>query len=61
VGDETWSVLAGEFDARQLMDVIFTVGTYEMVAFALRSFAVEPEPDLGPYLPAAPGPVHRAD
>ncbi|ADP82415.1 carboxymuconolactone decarboxylase family protein [Pseudofrankia inefficax] len=55
VGDETWSVLAHEFDERQLMDVIFTVGTYEMVAFALRSFAVEPEPDLAPYLPVATG------
>jgi AhpD family alkylhydroperoxidase len=54
VSSETWSVLAGEFDTQQLMDLIFTVGTYEMVAFALRSFEVEPEPDLKPYLPQDP-------
>jgi AhpD family alkylhydroperoxidase len=52
VSTETWGVLAGEFDDRQLMDIVFTVGTYEMVAFALRSFAVEPEADLVRYLPA---------
>jgi AhpD family alkylhydroperoxidase len=53
VSSETWAVLAREFDERQLLDVIFTIGTYEMVAFALRSFAVDPEPDLVPFLPAA--------
>ncbi|MGF7233408.1 MAG: carboxymuconolactone decarboxylase family protein [Frankia sp.] len=51
VSSDTWGVLAGELDDQQLMDVVFTVGTYEMVAFALRSFAVEPEADLVPYLP----------
>lgn len=50
VGDDTWDVLAKEFDEQQLMDVVFTVGTYEMVAFALRSFGVEPEPDLAPHI-----------
>lgn len=52
VSSETWEILAREFSAKQLMDLVFTVGTYEMVAFALRSFAVEPEPDLAPFLPA---------
>lgn len=50
VDDGTWEVLAKEFDERQLMDVVFTVGTYEMVAFALRSFGVEPEADLAPHI-----------
>ena len=50
VADDTWDVLAKEFDEQQLMDLIFTVGTYEMVAFALRSFGVEPEPDLAPHM-----------
>ncbi|UGQ13804.1 carboxymuconolactone decarboxylase family protein [Yinghuangia sp. ASG 101] len=50
VGDDAWDVLAKEFDEQQLMDVIFTVGTYETVAFALRSFGVEPEADLAPHI-----------
>ena len=54
VSSGTWSMLAGEFDDQQLMDLIFTVGTYEMVAFAIRSFAVEPEPGLLPVLSRQP-------
>lgn len=51
VSSATWAALAGEFDERQLMDVVFTIGTYEMLAMALRSFGVEPEEALVPYLP----------
>lgn len=51
IGDDTWAVLAGEFDREQLMDVVFTVGCYSMLATALRSFGVRPEPGLVPYLP----------
>lgn len=51
VAEQTWTVLAGELDEEQLMDLVFTIGTYAMVAMALRSFGVEPEPALLPYLP----------
>ncbi|MEV5647190.1 carboxymuconolactone decarboxylase family protein [Nocardia sp. NPDC052254] len=51
VSADTWQVLAGEFDENQLMDIVFTIGTYDMLAMALRSFGVEPEADLEPYLP----------
>jgi alkylhydroperoxidase family enzyme len=46
VADATWAVLADQLDARQLMDVVFTVGTYEVLAMALRSFGVELDDDL---------------
>lgn len=51
ISAETWGVLAGEWDEQRLMDVVFTIGTYEMLAMALRSFGVEPEEGLVPYLP----------
>ncbi|MBO0852390.1 MAG: carboxymuconolactone decarboxylase family protein [Nocardia sp.] len=51
VGTPTWKILAGEFDERQLMDIVFTVGTYDMLAMAMRSFGIEPDEDLKPYLP----------
>lgn len=54
IGDDTWAVLSVEFDSRQLMDVVFTVGCYSMLATALRSFEVRPEPGLVPYLPDHP-------
>jgi AhpD family alkylhydroperoxidase len=46
VTDETWSVLASELDERQLMDVVFTVGAYDLIAMAFRSFGVELDDDL---------------
>jgi AhpD family alkylhydroperoxidase len=51
IEDPTWAALAEELTENQLMDVVFTVGTYAMVAMALRSFGVEPEAALTQYLP----------
>jgi len=46
VGDATWATLAGELDTEQLMDLVFTVGAYEIVAMAFKSFGVELDADL---------------
>ena len=46
VDGETWNVLADELDPRQLIDLVFTVGAYETLAMAFRSFGVEPDDDL---------------
>jgi alkylhydroperoxidase family enzyme len=46
VTDETWEVLAGGFEAEQLMDLVFTVGAYDLLAMAFRSFGVPLDDDL---------------
>jgi AhpD family alkylhydroperoxidase len=46
ISDSTWAVLANELDDQQLMDVVFTVGAYEILAMAFRSFGVELDADL---------------
>jgi alkylhydroperoxidase family enzyme len=46
VTDATWTVLAGELDEQQLMDLVFTVGAYDLLAMAFRSFGVELDDDL---------------
>jgi len=46
VADETWAVLAAALDEQQLMDLVFTVGAYDLLAMAMRSFAVELDADL---------------
>jgi alkylhydroperoxidase family enzyme len=46
IGDATWAVLAEGLDDQQLMDLVFTVGAYEVLAMALRSFGVELDGDL---------------
>jgi AhpD family alkylhydroperoxidase len=46
VGDVTWAALAAELDEQQLMDVVFTVGAYDLLAMALQSFGVQLDEDL---------------
>ncbi len=40
ISDATWSDLAARYDTKQLMDVVFTVGQYNLVSIALRTFRV---------------------
>jgi AhpD family alkylhydroperoxidase len=46
IADHTWADLAEELDDQQLMDVVFTVGAYDLLAMALRSFDVDLDDDL---------------
>lgn len=46
VTDTTWKQLAAELDDQQLMDVVFTVGAYDLLAMAFRSFGVQLDDDL---------------
>ncbi|MEU6541179.1 carboxymuconolactone decarboxylase family protein [Streptomyces sp. NPDC047000] len=47
LSDGTYAALAKELDERQLLDFVFTVGAYGMLAAALNTFGVEPDPDPG--------------
>ncbi len=49
IGEETYAVLAGKLDAQQLMDVVFTVGAYDLFAMAMRTFDVDLDDDLRRY------------
>lgn len=46
VSDATWAVLAATLDEQQLMDVVFTVGAYDALAMAMRSFGMDLDADL---------------
>jgi AhpD family alkylhydroperoxidase len=46
VADATWAALAGELDEQQLMDLVFTVGAYDTLAMAFRSFGIVLDDDL---------------
>jgi alkylhydroperoxidase family enzyme len=50
IGDETYAALSSELDTQQLMDIVFTVGAYEVFAMAMRTFDVDLDDDLEPYL-----------
>jgi 4-carboxymuconolactone decarboxylase len=46
IGDETWNALAETYDTRQMMDLVFAVGQYNLVSMALNSFGVQLDPGL---------------
>jgi alkylhydroperoxidase family enzyme len=49
VSDATWAALASSYSTEQMMDVVFTVGQYNLVSWALNSFGVP----LDDFLPGA--------
>lgn len=40
VTDETWASLASHFDRHQLMDLVFTIGHYVMLSWAIAAFGM---------------------
>ena len=49
VSDATWNTLSERYNKRQLMDLVFTIGQYNLVSWALNSLGVP----LDDYLPGA--------
>lgn len=43
IEDDTWARLAAQFDERQLVELVFVVGTYTCLAMAFNSFGLELE------------------
>jgi alkylhydroperoxidase family enzyme len=56
IGDETWGVLSAELDAEQLLDVIFTAGCYETLAWMMSSLELDLDPDLEAHLTGSGSP-----
>ncbi|MBA9005389.1 carboxymuconolactone decarboxylase family protein [Thermomonospora cellulosilytica] len=46
LSEQTYAELAEVYDTRQLMDLVFTVGTYGLLATACNTFGVELDPGL---------------
>jgi 4-carboxymuconolactone decarboxylase len=46
VTDATWDLLSDQLDRHQLMDLVFTVGAYEVLAMAFNTFGLAMDPGL---------------
>ena len=49
VSDATWHTLSERYNTQQMMDLVFTIGTYNLLSWALNSLGVP----LDDYLPGA--------
>jgi len=46
IADATWASLCEQYDTQRLMDLVFTVGQYNMVSMALNTLGVQLEPGV---------------
>ena len=46
IGDDTWTVLSAQLTTEQILDLIFTAGSYGMLAWMVASLGVELDDDL---------------
>ena len=46
LSDDTWASLSKTYSTKQMMDLVFTVGQYNLVSMALNSFGVQLDPGL---------------
>jgi 4-carboxymuconolactone decarboxylase len=57
ISDATWATLTERYDEEQCMDLVFAIGQYHLVSFALNAFGVERDDGLAdgevPFPPAA--------
>ena len=54
VSDETWQLLSKDFDRKQLMDLVFTIGAYDLLAVAMNTFGLQLDPGLPGFPPQSP-------
>ena len=46
IDDETWAVLAEQLDERELVELVFVVGSYTCLAMVFNSLGLELDPEL---------------
>ena len=52
ISDATWAVLRERYDDKEMLDLVFTVGQYNLVSMVLNSLGVELDPGLVGFAPA---------
>jgi len=51
IGADTWARLSGRYSEQQLMDIVFVVGCYQVVAMMMQSLDIPLEPGVEPLDP----------
>jgi AhpD family alkylhydroperoxidase len=57
VSDTTWRALAEALSTEQLMDLVFTIGCYDLLAMAFNGFRLPLDDDLAAMVPTSPFPA----
>jgi 4-carboxymuconolactone decarboxylase len=54
VSDTTWATLTESLTTQQLMDLVFTVGAYDLLAMVFGAFDIDLDDDLNTLVPPSP-------
>jgi alkylhydroperoxidase family enzyme len=57
VSDPTWAALTAQLSTQQCMDLVFAIGQYHLVSFALNAFGVERDDGVDPAAVPFPTPA----
>jgi alkylhydroperoxidase family enzyme len=61
IQDATWTRLAAHFSTEQLMDIVFAVGCYDLLAKAFKTFGVQLEPGVEALEPEVRARMHAQE
>jgi alkylhydroperoxidase family enzyme len=61
IRDATWERLAAHFSTTELMDIVFAIGCYEILAMVFKTFGAELEPGVEPLDPVVRERMHRGE
>jgi alkylhydroperoxidase family enzyme len=61
IADATWSRLSAHFSTTQLMDIVFAVGCYDLLAKVFKTFGVQLEPGVDALEPSVRARMHAQE
>jgi 4-carboxymuconolactone decarboxylase len=61
IEDATWARLSAHFNSEQLMDIVFAVGCYDVLAMVFKTFGVQLEPGVEPLDPVVRARMHAQE
>ena len=61
IQDATWARLSAHFSATQLMDIVFAVGCYDVLAMVFKTLGAQLEPGVDPLDPAVRARMHAQE
>jgi alkylhydroperoxidase family enzyme len=61
IQDATWARLSAHFSTTQLMDIVFAVGCYDILAMVFKTLGVQLEPGVDPLDPAVRARMHAQE
>ena len=61
IADATWALLSAHFSTQQLLDIVFVVGCYDVLAMVFKTFGAQLEPGVAALDPTVRARLHASE